>query len=178
MKRAAQRAKPKRTRPAPAKRRKSTPQRRQKGRKTMTTKPHDKDEDANREAQRQTREGPAQGPAPSTLIHDRQEDATRARSPMTAPATGAQRTAAEVKIAEKVHKVHDEFTAALPPAVAASGGYSVQDGDYWSTRELEMPDGRYRVSGGDWIYAFAGGKLKEASRALPPNYGGEGVTIV
>lgn len=43
---------------------------------------------------------------------------------------------------------------------------------------IEVPNGRYRVSGSDWVMEFRAGRLVKLVPVAPPQFGGRGVIAV
>lgn len=67
-----------------------------------------------------------------------------------------------------VRSVHAAFIKDLPRSVR-SGGVHAVDPESPEAGDHAVPDGRYRVSGSDYILEFSGGKWAGAVRASPRN---------
>lgn len=62
--------------------------------------------------------------------------------------------------------------------IVLTGSYVQVEGDAFHGEEYPVADGRYRVSGSDWIHTFQGGEYVESEVAALPNYGGPNVIKV
>ena len=130
-----------------------------------------------RERQRQREESAGQGPRARPGPSD-SPDPHQAPSPVTAGSPTATPDKAAKELAQAIATLNREFSRDVPPAAMSSGGMVIEEEHRLASREVKVPDGKYRAAGGDWIYTIAGGKLKEVSRASPPDFGGEDVKTV
>jgi hypothetical protein len=64
-----------------------------------------------------------------------------------------------------VREVYNAFTAAIPARAQSSGAHEVPKDEWAAAARRDVPDGRYRVLGADWIMQFKGGRLIAAVRA-------------
>lgn len=105
---------------------------------------------------------------------------TEASQPAPAPEPAPAAPPDEALQAEALRRFNADWCAALPDRAkgAEAVEYSDPDPDRFGAA-LPVADGRYRVAGGDWVFAFAGGKFTGAVKATRANqYGGEGVVTV
>jgi hypothetical protein len=70
------------------------------------------------------------------------------------------------------------FMRNIPSDAAAAGQWPAPKMNDLLERKTGIPDGTYRVLGWDWVFRFSGGRLVEAKRAVPPDYGGPDVQII
>jgi hypothetical protein len=77
-----------------------------------------------------------------------------------------------------LHALNAKFCANLPQSTRASGRYEADKADKVARERILVPDGRYRVSGSDFVLTIVGGRLREAVRADPPHFGGDNVIAV
>ncbi len=70
------------------------------------------------------------------------------------------------------------FAASVPGGAASAGHYAAHAGDRFAGEVCPVPDGLYRVHGGDWVFEFRDQRFFAASRAVPPHFGGTGVIEV
>lgn len=70
------------------------------------------------------------------------------------------------------------FCSAVPQA-ARDGSFEPEKGDPVFGGEYEIPNGKYRVVGSEWVFEIRKGKLAGVVRAAPQNgYGGKDVIAV
>jgi hypothetical protein len=79
-----------------------------------------------------------------------------------------------------VRRVAGKFCSALPREAVRDGRWQPPDQSWWSSwwtggERLPVRDGIYRVDYGEWAFKFAGGRLAEAIRCIPPDFGGPDV---
>lgn len=87
------------------------------------------------------------------------------------PEPPPEKAAHETLIADTARR----FMAALPPGAAAGGSYEYPESDEDGG---DVPDGKYRIAGSDWVFEWEGGKPKSATKAHAPDWGGEDVQTV
>lgn len=76
-----------------------------------------------------------------------------------------------------VAKFNVEFCRDLPQS-ARGGGFEPGD-DPRFAGEFDVPDGVYRVAGGEWLHTFKGGRYTGSARATEANrWGGDKVVSV
>lgn len=63
------------------------------------------------------------------------------------------------------------------PQEARGGRYGAVDRKRFA-RQIPVPNGRYRVTGSDWILTIDRSAFAAAERAVPPHYGGPDVIPV
>lgn len=80
--------------------------------------------------------------------------------------------------AKALHALNHGFCIELPDDMRQSGRYEVQAGDRFARQRVPVPDGKYRLAGSDYVFAIAGGRLTQAVRADPPDFGGDDVIAV
>jgi hypothetical protein len=81
------------------------------------------------------------------------------------------------KPAEIVRAFNKDFCAHLP-GDARFGRYSAETGDSFAAERYRVPDGRFRVTGSEWVLCFQNQRFVDAIRAVPPDFGGADVVEV
>ncbi|MFT0876003.1 hypothetical protein VRZ08_05540 [Rhodopseudomonas sp. G2_2311] len=78
-----------------------------------------------------------------------------------------------------IRRLNSDFCRDLPEG-ARSGDYDADaDRDQRFSEPYEVPNGRYRVAGSDWVFEIKSKKLVSAFRATDANrWGGKGVVSV
>ena len=71
-----------------------------------------------------------------------------------------------------VLRVAGEFLRDVPKEAEAEGRWPAPSTHALLTRTFPVRDGLYRAGATDWLFRFRGGKLVEAIRVAPPDYGG------
>lgn len=77
--------------------------------------------------------------------------------------------------AASIRRIAGSFARDVPNDARMSGQYKATDTDRFAGEVVNAPNGRYRVSGSDWIVQIKNKRLQEVFRALPPAFGGKGV---
>jgi hypothetical protein len=91
----------------------------------------------------------------------------------------APRRAFSVKEEAAINALHRRMMQTMPSEAASGFVFIPAEGHALFELETEsVEDGKYRVQGSDWIMEIEGGKFKSASKAMPPDYGGEDVMNV
>lgn len=70
----------------------------------------------------------------------------------------------------QIRELVNRFTRNLPQG--ASQMYDAKPGDGYGETTIDVPDGRYRVYGSEWIVTVRKGAFVSAARAVPPHFGG------
>lgn len=91
------------------------------------------------------------------------------------------------RVGDAVRRIQSEFCRRLPPGARSNEGYRSDGNDRFALLDpcdrqgepVDIPDGVYRVEGGDWLLTFRRSRLVAAEVATPANeFGGAAVITV
>lgn len=78
-----------------------------------------------------------------------------------------------------IRALNAQFCAKLPQGAARTGAYRASEGDELGKLELDVPNGTYRLIGGEWLYLVQSKHLLRAMIATAANkFGGGKVVLV
>lgn len=77
-----------------------------------------------------------------------------------------------------IRRIVGTFSRDVPQKARMQGHYKAREDDRLADEEVDAPNGRYRVTGSDWIITIKNKRFTIAQRAAPPDFGGKGVIAV